>query len=104
MVKIGVVTTPSAPRRSASKGRGSAGPPRVLFPGLLLAVLAVVTIAVLAGRGQNHRTGSASPGGTLGPGAPAPGVALPATNGGTVDLSTFRGRRNVLLYFYEHAG
>jgi peroxiredoxin len=31
-------------------------------------------------------------------------VALPATDGTTVDLARFRGKRNVLLYFYEHAG
>jgi len=27
-----------------------------------------------------------------------------ATTGTTVNLAEFRGKRNVLLYFYEHAG
>jgi len=70
----------------------------------MLGVLAVVALALLGGRGQGHRSGTGAPGGVLAPGAPAPNVALPATTGGTVDLSSFRGRRNVLLYFYEHAG
>ncbi len=34
----------------------------------------------------------------------APAVVLPATNGETVDLAAYRGKSNVLLYFYEHAG
>jgi peroxiredoxin len=34
----------------------------------------------------------------------APPVRLPATTGQTVDVTSFRGKRNVLLYFYEHAG
>jgi peroxiredoxin len=37
-------------------------------------------------------------------GALAPAVRLPSTTGDTVDLAAFRGKRNVLLYFYEHAG
>lgn len=43
-------------------------------------------------------------GGTLAVGATAPEVRLPATYGSTVDLAGLRGKRNVLLYFYEHAG
>jgi peroxiredoxin len=31
-------------------------------------------------------------------------VRLPATTGQTADVASFRGKRNVLLYFYEHAG
>jgi len=37
-------------------------------------------------------------------GEAAPPVRLPATSGQTVDVAGFRGKRNVLLYFYEHAG
>ena len=33
-------------------------------------------------------------------GRPAPDFELPAHGGGTVKLSDFRGRRNVVLYFY----
>lgn len=33
-------------------------------------------------------------------GAPAPGFALPSTDGGTVSLDDFKGQRNVVLYFY----
>jgi peroxiredoxin len=31
-------------------------------------------------------------------------VRLASTSGQTVDVASFRGKRNVLLYFYEHAG
>ena len=37
-------------------------------------------------------------------GEAVPPVRLPATTGQTVDVAGFRGKRNVLLYFYEHAG
>lgn len=33
-------------------------------------------------------------------GAPAPDFALPSTSGATVSLDDFKGRRNVVLYFY----
>lgn len=42
--------------------------------------------------------------GTLTAGSAAPAIRLPATDGTTVDLGDYRGKRNVLLYFYEHAG
>ena len=51
-----------------------------------------------------HDGSSGSTASTLGVGATAPDVRLPATDGSTVDLQAARGKRNVLLYFYEHAG
>jgi hypothetical protein len=62
----------------------------------------VVAVAV-GGRGTGGGSGSANAA-ALAEGASAPPVALPATTGETVDLAGFRGKRNVLLYFYEHAG
>ena len=67
-------------------------------------MLILATVVIFGGRNQKHSSGSAAPRGVLGPGAGAPDVALPATSGQTIDLASFRGKRNVLLYFYEHAG
>jgi len=71
---------------------------------VVLAALAVVIAASLMGRGTGGSSGSSTAGRVLAAGAPAPPVALVATTGTTVDLAAFRGKRNVLLYFYEHAG
>ncbi len=75
---------------------------------MLLGVAAVALIAL--GVALGSRDGGGGPGGSrdnageLAAGTPAPEVRLPATTGDTVDLADFRGKRNVLLYFYEHAG
>ncbi len=69
---------------------------------LVAGAIAVVAVAV-GGRGTGGGSESANAA-ALEEGAPAPPVALPATTGETVDLAGFRGKRNVLLYFYEHAG
>jgi cytochrome oxidase Cu insertion factor (SCO1/SenC/PrrC family) len=69
----------------------------------LLAVAAVVAVGLglsLSSRGK----GGGNSGSELREGALAPAVSLPATTGDTVDLAQLRGKRNVLLYFYEHAG
>ena len=68
-------------------------------------VLVVVASALLAvvywqGKGRSSEATTA----TLAVGATAPDVRLPATDGSTVDLHAARGKRDVLLYFYEHAG
>ncbi|HKN37708.1 MAG TPA: hypothetical protein VJ010_03950 [Actinomycetota bacterium] len=76
----------------------------MLVPAILLGLFAVVTIAIVSGRTRDQGSDTGAPKGVLGPGAASPTVTLPATTGQTVDLATFRGRRNVLLYFYEHAG
>lgn len=39
--------------------------------------------------------------GRVAPGAPAPDFTLEAKDGGTVTLSQFRGRKNVVLVFYR---
>ena len=69
--------------------------------GLLVGAVAVVVLATSGGGGGGSGTDEAN---VLKTGARAPAVALPSTAGGTVDLSVYRGKRNVLLYFYEHAG
>jgi len=63
-----------------------------------LGVAAVVWLTGQPGGGSGQPTG-----GVRAVGEAAPPVRLPATNGQTVDVAGFRGRRNVLLYFYEHA-
>jgi cytochrome oxidase Cu insertion factor (SCO1/SenC/PrrC family) len=67
-----------------------------------IVLVSIVAAASLGACGNDQ--GTAEPAATAGAGAPAPSVALPATDGTTVDLAEFRGKRNVLLYFYEHAG
>lgn len=83
------------PRKAS--GRGGGGRARLL---LGAAVVALVGVGVALGGGG----GSDEPAGGVAVGATAPVVQLPATSGNTVDLADFRGKRNVLLYFYEHAG
>ena len=75
------------------------------MPAALLAfVVVIVVLALQARTTKRSSTGTDQAGGVLRPGAAAPAVVLPATTGKPVDLSSYRGRRNVLLYFYEHAG
>ena len=69
----------------------------------VVAVLGVVAVAWLTGR-PSGGSGQPAAGGVRAVGHLAPPVRLPATNGQTVDLADFRSKRNVLLYFYEHAG
>lgn len=76
---------------------------RPWVPLAVLAVLAVGLVVVMAGRGKTTSPVRKS-GGVLAVGASAPAVALPSTTGATTDLGSLRGKRNVLLYFYEHAG
>ena len=76
---------------------------------VVAAVVAAVGVEVVAlTRGESAEAPSASQpggsGGTLSVGAAAPAVALESTDGDVVDLEGFRGKRDVLLYFYEHAG
>jgi cytochrome oxidase Cu insertion factor (SCO1/SenC/PrrC family) len=70
---------------------------------VLLAVGAVALLALGVALGSRGG-GSEETSGGLAEGTPAPEVRLPSTTGDTVDLADFRGKRNVLLYFYEHAG
>ena len=79
--------------------------PRIVTGVVAAAAVLVVLIVVLANRGErtsvNTSSGTAAQASV---GSAAPPVVLPATTDQTVDLSAFRGKRNVLLYFYEHAG
>lgn len=81
--------------------------------GLLAASVVVVGLIVYvtaggsgsgADRAGGAGSGAAQPGQPLAVGSVAQPVRLAATSGRTVDLAGFRNKRNVLLYFYEHAG
>jgi hypothetical protein len=108
------VSKPNPPRKqpartgTAKKRPGSAArkPTSRRAPWLLLTVavaVGVVALVWLTGRpgGQDGRQPT---GGTRAVGQAAPPVRLRATNGKAIDVTSYRGKRNVLLYFYEHAG
>jgi len=91
------------PTRTSPAGRmrPTAGWP-LWLPLAIVVGLGVVAVVWLTGRPGG---GSGQPaGGVRAVGEAAPPVRLPATSGQTVDVAGFRGKRNVLLYFYEHAG
>jgi peroxiredoxin Q/BCP len=76
----------------------------------LLAVPFVVGgLYALTALGKGGGGGRASQGGDKypyaigapGPGAPAPPLTLPSTNGSTFDLASYKGKAQVLLYFQE---
>ncbi len=77
----------------------SSGQPISLM-GLALALLAAFgVVAVFVGLAQ-----VGGPAAGAEEGETAPTFDLPSTTGESVSLSDYRGKRNVLLYFYEHAG
>ena len=91
------------PRRQASAVSRSW--PRIVTGVVAAAAVLVVLVVVLAKSGERTSVSTSSrPAAQATVGSVAPPVALPATTDQTVDLSAFRGKRNVLLYFYEHAG
>ena len=80
-------------------------PPLRRGDALVAAALVAAALAWGAASRGNDRTGiDESAAGTLAVGSPAPAVRLSSTDGTTVDLSHYRGKRHVLLYFYEGAG
>jgi cytochrome oxidase Cu insertion factor (SCO1/SenC/PrrC family) len=87
------------PSRRAEAGAGWAR----WLPLAVVVVLALVAVVWLTGRSDSGN-GQPAAGGVRAVGEVAPPVRLPATTGQTVDVTSFRGKRNVLLYFYEHAG
>lgn len=72
----------------------------IAFVGALVITAAALWVAQ-AGRQHEPAVAPAAP---LPAGAPAPALALPSTEGTVIDLASYRGKRDVLLYFYEHAG
>jgi hypothetical protein len=101
-----LMTTKKRPARPASTRRparasGPAGRVWLLVAAVTLVGLGIAAVSL---RDRANSDGQGRPAGVLAEGATAPSVALPATTGGPVDLAGFRGKRNVLLYFYEHAG
>ena len=91
-----------APSASTKRAGPAAGWARWL-PLAVVVVLGVVAVVWLTGR-QDGGSGAQPEGGVRAVGEAAPAVRLPSTSGQTVDVASFRGKRNVLLYFYEHAG
>jgi len=93
--------TRSKPGRPGSRRRGSSS--RVGF-GVALAVAGAVAAAAFLwdSPGEQAQGGGdyAFVVGSPGPGEPAPDMVLPATDGSTFDLASFRGE-TVLLYFQE---
>ena len=73
------------------------------LPLAVVVVLGVVAVVWLTGR-QDSGSSAQPAGGVRTVGEAAPAVRLASTSGQTVDVASFRGKRNVLLYFYEHAG
>jgi hypothetical protein len=99
-------TRPPRKRPATTASTKRAGPTAGWARWLPLAVVIVLAgVAVVWLTGRQDGGGSAQPaGGVPTVGEAAPAVRLPATTGQTVDVASFRGKRNVLLYFYEHAG
>jgi hypothetical protein len=100
------VSKPKPPPRpphatSTTRGRPSAGW-RLWLPLAVAVGLGVVAVVWFTGRPAGESGQPA--GGVLAVGEIAPPVRLPSTTGQTEDVASFRGKRNVLLYFYEHAG
>ena len=91
------------PRAPAGPSRPTAGWPRWLAVAAV-AVLGVVAVVWLTGRPSGGGGSGQAEGGVRAVGQAAPPVRLPSTTGPTIDLADFRNKRNVLLYFYEHAG
>jgi hypothetical protein len=91
-----------APTASTKRVGPTAGWARWL-PLAGVVVLGVAAVVWLTGR-PGGGSGQPAAGGVRAVGEAAPAVRLPSTSGQTVDVASFRGKRNVLLYFYEHAG
>ena len=79
-------------------------PRRYATAGTVAASVAVVAIVAVVLATRNGSTGTSDQGSSKAIGSPAPEVHLPATNGQTITLTDYRGKRDVLIYFYEHAG
>lgn len=93
-----------APRKFA-RARSTPSRRRRTQLGVAIAALlgaAVILALAIGGRGGSGDSGTSAR--TLSEGAMAPRVDLASTTGAQVDITAFRGKRNVLLYFYEHAG
>ena len=100
------MSKPTRPPRPAhttatTQRRPSAGW-RLWLPLAVAIGLGVIAVVWFTGRPAGE-SGQAA-GGVLAVGEVAPPVRLPSTTGQTADVASFRGKRNVLLYFYEHAG
>jgi cytochrome oxidase Cu insertion factor (SCO1/SenC/PrrC family) len=67
------------------------------------ATVVLVAVFVLFQRGQRGAADNPNAQGTVSAGRVAPSFELPSTKG-SISLESFKGKSNVLLYWYEHAG
>lgn len=98
-------TTPSQkmtapPRRRMARRRRGLGPGIIALIVVGVAVIVLGVIFFLNNQGGSSAGQYAFQVGNPGPGAAAPEIKLPATDGSTFDLSALRGK-TVLLYFQE---
>jgi hypothetical protein len=93
---------PAHPTSATQRRPSPSGGWRLWLPLAVAVGLGVVAVVWFTGRPAGESGQPA--GGVLAVGAVAPPVRLPSTTGQTADVAGFRGKRNVLLYFYEHAG
>ena len=98
-------TAPSAPQKRIDERSRL---PRIARMSLLLGVAVVLGLYFASSRHRGSKAASAGgPGaypysvGSPGRGKPAPPLNLPATTGGSFDLTSYRGKQRVLLYFQE---
>ena len=79
---------------------------RLLLLTVGAAAVGILAVSIAHGLSQRGATtaGSTAAGATLAVGAIAPTGTLSSTHGDVVNLADFRGKRNMMLYFYEHAG
>ncbi len=82
--------------------------PRSRLAFLVVGVVVSAIVGVAVARRSSDRgsvtSGPSGGGSTLAVGASAPTASLSSTRGDVVNLADFRGKRNMLLFFYEHAG
>jgi peroxiredoxin len=105
---VPVVKAKSAGSKASHKGAERSRLPRVALTSAIVVAAAIVGLYFLSSsHNGGGKPGAANTGaypfavGTPGVGAAAPEVKLPATNGGTFDLASYRGKKPVLMYFQE---
>ena len=77
---------------------------RASLLGMGIAVVAVIGLVAVFALQRGQSTTLQPTAQTASGAKTAPLFTLPATTGGTVSLESFRGKKNVVLFWYEHAG
>jgi hypothetical protein len=89
--------TKARPKRSPVRSTSSNWWPYAIAGGVVVLVAAFVAVTQLGHAGSG---GAAGAGGGLAVGSPVPSDSVPASSGGTVSLTDFRGSK-VVVYFFE---